>query len=823
MNDSTANSLERPQDIGTSPEAVARRWKLELKLADKRESTWRKKAAEIYKKYTPESPETNSFNILWTNTETLRQSVYNSLPQPDVRRRYQDEDPLGKAVSEVLTRALEFAQDTYDFDAVLQDDVLCMLLAGRTVSRVRYVPDIHSEPGEAKEGGASEPYESIAWEQVICERVQYDDFRILGPAKCWNDVPAIAFRHRMTRDDCIEKFGEEIGKAITLDAADDEDIKNDTSADLFKTAEIWEIWDKDSKRVIWICKTYAHPCKEQDDPLQMSGFFPIPRPLYAIQNDQTLIPACLFTQYEQQAKELNKISMRINKLIDALRVRGIYDATLGEMAQLMKAADNELIPGQNITALLERGGLEKAIWMMPIDVAAAVLKELYVQRDATKQVIYEITGISDIMRSASDPNETFGAQKIKTQWGTQRLQRMQKEVQRYIRDLVRLKAEVISEKFQIETLEQMTLVQLPHQAQVDAQMQQMQAQYQQAAQMAQQQGQQPPPPPQMPPAPITWEAVSEAMRGDATRTYHVDIETDSTLLATQDSDMDGLTKLLGGLSQLITGFGPAVQAGAIPIEAVKALMGVVVRRAKMGTAVEDALEKMQAPAPGADPEAAKAQAAAQQQQAQQQHEVQLEQMKAQTTAQLEQMKASISDQQHQRELAAKVQADQMAAEQSMAIEQHKQQMQDAQVQRQNEMEAQRAAQQSELEHAREVQRMQMEDAANQRQQDLDRWKAELDASTKITVAEIAAKASADAALAGAEQAANGKVAEDIAPDTSVADALKAISEKVDALHQHSASPRTIVRGPDGKATGISVGGVTKTVTRDPDGRATGVQ
>src|SRR6202165_1239600 len=120
---------------------------------------------------------------------------------------------------------------------------------------------------------------------------------------------------------------------------------------------------------------------------------------------------------------------------------------------MMKAPDIELVPAANVTALLERGGLEKAIWMMPIETAAAVLKQLYDQRDATKQIIYEVTGISDIMRSASDPQETYGAQRIKTQWGTQRLQRMQKETQRYIRDLIRLKAEVIAEKFQMQTLE----------------------------------------------------------------------------------------------------------------------------------------------------------------------------------------------------------------------------------------------------------------------------------------------------------------------------------------------------------------------------------
>lgn len=729
MTDSNAESLEKPQDLGQSPEAVARRWKLELKLADKREAEWRKKAAEIYKQYTPANPAANSFNILWTNTETLRQSVYNSLPQPDARRRYSDEDPLGKAVGEVLTRALEFAQDTYDFDAVCKSDVLGMLLPGRAVSRVRYMPDIRTVGSESKEGEDQEAqegdaYEEIEWEQVICEHVQWDRFRILGAAKTWDEVPAIAFEHCLTREDLIEKFGEEVGNAIPLDSADDEDVKaSKENQDLFKTASVWEIWDKEAKEVIFICKTYPKPCKTQPDPLKLSGFFPTPRPLYAIENDQTLVPAALYTQYEQQAKELNKISTRINKLVDALKLRGIYDATLSELSELTKAGDNEMVATQNVTALLDRGGLDKAIWMMPIESAANVLKVLYEQRDACKQIIYEITGIADIMRSASDPNETFGAQKIKTQWGTQRLQRMQREVQRYIRDLIRLKAEIISEKFQPETLEQMTLVKLPHQADVDAQKAQMMAQYQQAAQQAQMQGQPPPPPPQQQPDPITWEAVVEAMRSDATRTYRIDIETDSTLSATQDSDMQGMKDLLGGITSFIQGVGPAVQQGALPIEAVKEIILAITRRAKMGSAVEDALEKMQQPKPPADPNAGKAQ---------------IEQAKTQATMQLEQFKAQLADQQHQRELAANQQAEQASAQLEAQLQAHAQQVQAQQNEHQNQLEAARAQQQAQMDAALEAQRIASDERLAEMEQQFQMMVAQMNNAAKVEVAEIAA-------------------------------------------------------------------------------------
>lgn len=784
MSDPNASSLEKPSDLGKSPEAVARRWKLELKLASTREEKWRKKAKDIYELYTPpDNAPNSSFNILWSNTETLRQAVYNSLPQPQVVRRYSDEDELGKNVSNVLTRALEFSQDTYDFDKVLKDDVLCMLLPGRAISRVKYIPDIQTIPKDSptSEAGAmvleesnintdedaeeSESYEQIGWEQVICERVQYDDFRILCAAKTWDSVTAIGFRHRLNREDLIEKFGDEIGKAITLDSTDNDDInKSSDLDDLFKTAEVWEIWNKDDKEVIFICESYANPCKIQPDPLNLQGFFPIPRPLYAIENDNTLVPTSLYTQYRQQAIALNKACTRIDKLVDALKLRGVYDATLNELSQLMKGEDNDLIPCQNAVSLIERGGLEKAIYYLPIDMAANVIKVLFEQRDSAKQIIYEITGISDIMRSASDPNETFGAQKIKTQWGTQRLQRMQKEVQRYIRDLIRLKAEIIAEKFQMETLEGMTLIDLPHQAQVDQanaaamnqyQMAKSQAiqQYHAQAIQAHQQNQPPPPIPQDPGAPqpqnpITWEQVMGAMRDDATRTYHIDIESDSTLSASQDSDMAGLQEVLGAVNHLVTGFAPMVQQGVLPFEAMKEILMAVVRRAKMGSAVEDALNKIEPPPPPppappnpdiikAQTEQMKAQTQAQTEQAKLQQEMQLEQMRQQGVQQQAQLDMQM--QKYKAQLDASVDAAAQEAQGRQAAQQIALEAHTESLKQNNEM-------------LLEKMRMQADERNAQLQQQIQLLVAHMNNQTKIDVAEITAGATLQTAQIAAAKA-----------------------------------------------------------------------
>ena len=771
-----AASLEKVTDLGTSPQAVARRWKLELKLASKREESWRKKARDICKLYTPENPMASSYNILWTNTETLRQACYNSLPQPKVRRRYNDEDELGKAVSDVLTRALEFCQDAYDFDAVMKGDVLAMLLPGRAVSRVRYIPslrevgvtaDTHLEENEEPTHEAQEgAYEEIDWEQVTVERVQWDDFRI-GAARCWDDVPWVAFRHHLNREDLIEKFGDAVGNAVPLDSVADEDVKAQADMEmLFKTAEVWEIWDKGEQQVVWIATGYPKPVKVQEDPLKLQGFWPCPRPLYAIEQHDTLVPAALFSQYEQQAKELNKVSRRINAIVEALRVRGIYDATLTELGELMKAGDNELVPAANVTALLERGGLEKAIWMLPMETAAMVLKELYAQREATKQVIYEITGIADIMRASSDPAETFGAQKIKTQWGTQRLQRLQREVQRYIRDIVRLKAEIISEKFQPETLEQMTLVKLPHDADVKAQLQQQLQQWQQAAMQAAQQGQQPPPPPQ-PPDVVTWETAIDTMRSDSARTYHIDIETDSTLSASQDEDVTGISQLMQGVTQLMQGLAPIVQAGVMPIDAVKDIALAAVRRAKMGSAVEDALTKMQAPPPPSQDN---------------------------TEAQKLQMQA----QQHAAELQATAQLEQMKAQLQVEAERGKQQAQAEQSAQENQMQAQRELQKQQLQAEVEARKLELQQTNDLQRMEFEKWKAELEASTRILVAQLGAQQmvapEVEAAAADNVVDALGNPLLDMHRET-----LAGIQQLVAAM----ARPKTIVRGADGRAVGLA--------------------
>jgi len=540
--------------------------------------------------------------------------------------------------------------DTTDFNDVVTSCVLDMLLPGRGLARVRYVPSLTPVP-EVEEGATEAmegEVEELEWEQAPIEHVAWEDFR-MGTGDEWACINWVGFRHALSRDELEDKFGE-VGAKVPLNKAADDDIEREENADvkdLFKTAEVWEIWDKEERKVYFIAPDYkSAPLKTLDDPLKLTNFYPIPKPLYAIEDASSLVPIPLFEYYKEQADELDTVTRRINILVKGLKMRGIYDATISELSELMRGEDNDLIPAANVTALLERGGLEKAIWFMPIEQAAKVLQILQLQREATKQVIYEITGISDIVRGSTNANETATAQQIKSQWGNARLKRMQTNCATFIRDLIRLQAEIIGEQFQPETLASMTSLNFP----TGEQKQQAMMQWQQQAAMAQQSGQQPPPQPELPPS---WDEIIQVLRDDKMRTFKVDVETDSTVASSIESDMKGLSDTMNSLNQVIQSFLPAVQMGALPIEALKEMLLTVTRRAKMGNAVEDAIDKIKQPPPPPQ-----------------------EQQQPDNSAQVEQIRQQGEMQRHQAETQAKAQETQATWQYEREMEQFRQEAED---------------------------------------------------------------------------------------------------------------------------------------------------
>lgn len=702
------------------------RWLDEIKDAKKRERDFRKDGERVLKIYGAEKNETTPFNVLFSNTETLLPALYSAVPRPVVNRRFKDEDPMGKASATAGQRALEFLLDTnvdgYEtFDDALNHCVLDALLPGRGIATVKYDAKVEGDEG----------MERKTWETVCCETRSWDRV-YFGYAKKWSKVPWIAYEEYIDRDEAERLFGAETAAKLKFSEGEDGDDEGEhrQSADQNlggkKTTLIYQIWDKDGGRVIrWVSPGYGDGVLKVDpDPLQLTGFFNCPRPMTFIAKSNDLVPVAMYKMYENQAEELNRLTQRIRTVVGALRARGIYDSELGDdLDRLMKEGDAILIPSDKSSSLAAEKGLQNAIWFMPIDVLMATLTQLYQAREQCKRVIYEITGISDILRGSTVASETATAQGIKAQWGTMRLKRLQKEVQRYARDVLRMMLEIAGTKFSEETWAGMTG--LPF---LTTDQRQQAEQMAQALQMAQAQGAQVPPETQQQvqqalSAPV-WGQVLDLLQNDIQRAYRIDIETNSTVEPEAVEDQKNIAELMNALAQYLNGVGPLVAKGVMPMEVAQSMLLAITRRFRFGTDIEDYIKQMKAPPPEDDGKAAEAQAEQQRLQAEQQMEMQ--KMQADAQMQMMQMKADMQMEnvrlqaQHEAELArleaqsaidaAKVSA-QKQIEQMKANIQRDTELKKAEIQRDTELRKAEIQQATELRRA-EIQRATELDKAN---------------------------------------------------------------------------------------------------------------
>lgn len=599
-------------------------WVNEIAAARKREKDFRKKGEEVLEIYSGKKKDLIPFNILFSNTETLLPAIYSAVPRPVVSRRFKDDDAIGKAAAQAGQRVLAFLLDTnvegYEtYDEAMRAATLDALLPGRGITCVKYDAEIGELPTEsvddeepAAEGAKVEP-EATPYkksELACCDSRSWNRV-FFGYAKKWSKVPWIAYEEHIDREEASRLFGAVIANSMkyTVEKSEDDDDKTEEekSKGETKTTCVYQIWDRDGGRKIrYISEQHREGyLKVEDDPLGLTGFFNCPKPLAFIEKND-LVPVAPYVLYENQAEELNKLTRRINRIVSAIRAKAIYDSSLGEdVKNLVIADDNEFVPSDKSASLAAENGLQNAIWFWPVDKLIMVLRELIAAREACKATIFEIMGLADIMRGASQASETLGAQEIKQAWGGLRLKRTQKEVQRYARDLLRILLEIAATKFSEETWAKMTG--LPYltqqqfqqaQAMLQAASQAAQAgdpKAQQAAQQAQQQLQQP-----------QWSQVLEMLRDDIQRAYRIDIETNSTVEPEAVEDQKNIADVMNALGQFLNGVAPLVVQGVMPFQAAQSMMLAIVRRFRFGDEIEDYIKQMQPPKPPDDGSAAKA-------------------------------------------------------------------------------------------------------------------------------------------------------------------------------------------------------------------------
>jgi len=733
------------------------RWVEAVRAAKSLEKNWREeeacKAVEAFRG--EKASASRDFNLYHSNIEILAPAIFNSVPVPDVRRRFADSDPAGKFAADIIERALSMSMDSYDFDQRVKLGVYDMAITGRGVMRVRYEPEMAMDE--------SLGVEAVKYQTAPCEYVSWDRFTV-GPAITWDDVPWIEFDHYLSKDQVEKLAGEEMARKLpynyTAAGKDGEKSTSENIPDAFKRVYLMEIWDKRDRKVIFVCPDWCDEVvREAEDPLKLEEFFPVPRPMYAVAPVGKLCPVSPITIYRGLLEELNEVTRRISRLVKQLRPRGGYLGTGLDMKPMAEADDGELVPLQGSEMTLAAGavGIDKAITWFPMEPTVLALRELLAQRDAIKQTIYEVTGIADIMRGASDAGETASAQKLKAQFGSVRVRAMQMEVARFVRDLLRLKANIMAKLFEPAVLMEMTGIKLLPQAQKQQLMQMAQANPEQAQQIAQQQ----PELVEMVKGP-SMEEVFGLLRSDKMRAYRIDIETDSTIRGDLMRNQEQMASFLQGTGQYLAAIGPMVKEGAIPKEAAVELYAAFARQFQLGKSAEDALDNLakSASQPQADPAAAEAAKG----QAEADAKMQVEGAKLQAQQQLEAAKLEMEQ--------MKLQATAQAKAQEIELKKYEIDLQD---------------QRERMKAEKEINMRASEAAMNAQ---LKRETAAMSAKPTTTVSLDAGSSMGvlTDTLSKALSDQNGRLEQ---TQMMVADALRMMS-----------APKRIVRGPDGRAAGV---------------------
>lgn len=726
------DQVTAPADFGTNPQGTAQRWISEIDLAEKERASWTTRCRKIIKRYTEDRTDDDRkkrrFALLYSNIQILGPAIYARPPEPVVTRRYNTDDPIARAASEVLERALSYSVDEYDFDGRMQMVRDGYLLVGQGQMWMRYEPHMKTvqtavspvlaqdgpqvtddtsaaaaappaatayqdatgaqhDPKAVKQDEQGNSYieeQALDYETVCPDFVSWDNF-LTNPARMWEEVRWCSRTVFLTRDELKARFGPEIGQAVPLDWTPNG--KRDSDRDeQFKKAVVYEIWDEPSKTVIWINKGYnKSPLDQRTDPLgtndltgqpvRLKGFFPCPRVLLGTTGPNSLVPIPDYIFYQNQAEEIDDLTGKISKLESALRIVGWYAGDYSTQMQnlLQDGQDNTMIPIDGWSATTDNGGIKGLTDFFPIQMVVETLKSLI---DTRKQIIddvHEITGISDILRGATDPQETATAQGIKEQWGSLRVRDRQKELARFARDGIRIMGGIIAEKFSQETLKAMTGAQYPTNAE-KAQMQQL-VQAAQQPPAPQQPGAPPQPAPPPPPynaqdilASPSWEDIMQRLRSQALRQFSIDIETDSTIEPNENQAKAQMVEYVEAVGEFLAKSLPVVQASpqALPIimESLKQLNRVFRPGREMDeiidrvtTQIEQAAAQPQQQAPQDPVAAAKVQAqqqtnqikAAQVQQegARSQAEMQIAQTQASAEQQRTMADAQMAQQQHQ--------------------------------------------------------------------------------------------------------------------------------------------------------------------------------
>jgi hypothetical protein len=466
---------ESEKDFPDNAEGTHQKWVMEFAAAKKFCEEFWKQGDKVVKVFLDERMDQGNIwgnsgtrlNIFNANITTLQSMLYGRIPKVEVDRRFADQDDdVARVASVILQRILntDIEDAGEDYSTVLRFALQDKLLPGMGTARLRYDCEITKEEVPAVTDPMTGAQLAPAFEKETVADCWTDTMYVhwrdilWSPCRTYSEMRWRAYAAYLTRDELVARFGEKVGKMIPLNSKGPlNPEKQDDQKPVeepWSQAKIWEVWDKQKRKIYWFCEGYDKILDEKDDFLQLEGFFPEPPPMMSNVTTAKYVAKSDYMMAADLYNEINIMQNRIQMLTEACKCVGVYDKANDGIQRLMnEGVENQLIPVDNWAAFAEKGGLKGVVDWMPIEAVANVIAILRQQLEMNINQLYQVTGLSDILRGAAQQaNVSATEQSIKAKFASIRVQALQDEFARFASDMQRIKAEIIAKHYPPEII-----------------------------------------------------------------------------------------------------------------------------------------------------------------------------------------------------------------------------------------------------------------------------------------------------------------------------------------------------------------------------------
>lgn len=468
----------KEESFKDTPQDNARRWSMELKAAKEKLSGWYTDANDaddaLTMKKGSEGDLAKRLSFYPANIHMQLATMYGRPPQVTSTRRFGDaDDDVARVAAEIQERLLntDIERDSDSSAEAFGNSLLDSLETDFACVRLSYVFETEDTKGKeaiVKDGKelapAVPPVKRKKNENVNVDYVHWRDM-LWGPSRVWSDVPWVAFLIPMSKKQVTKDFGEDVAAKIPYNSRRPQgsDPKN---AHPWDRADVWNIWEKDGKRVFYLVEGYdsvlvpaSHEGKADEgggipDPLGLEGFWPCPRPIILNATTTALVPKPDYVFAKDVYNSINTLYSRKRLLIDALKVVGVADkSAAAEIKAALDSAENQVVPVDNWAMFAEKGGLKGIVDWFPVEQVANTLAQVNQTLREEEDLLFQLTGRSDLERGqATQAGATATEQRAKVKYGSVRMQRRQDRFAEFVSEAMRKKAEIISKHFETQTI-----------------------------------------------------------------------------------------------------------------------------------------------------------------------------------------------------------------------------------------------------------------------------------------------------------------------------------------------------------------------------------